>query len=368
MHYSSKTISLFNALNNEKILYCHWKSTDHLEASYLAKTDLDVLISFEDSESASSLAIQQGFIRMETVNYRGYPGVQDFIAFDAELNRWVHLHFHIQLMCGDRWVKSFRLPFEREILAKRVYCSKYDTYTIAPQDEFIICILRMVMKLKKPFQDKKVLKELDYLRNKVLDSKNVVLVGNTEYPENVLLLATNILNSSYQVSEHDHSEIKKYTNELRWMKYSEFILLNVARYTLRLGAEFLRRKLNIYKFGRRKIYKGGSAVLLKNFSKQEISQLNSIFAKQFNLETISYESILSNDFFKTKEYKRLYISVSKRNLVFLNLGLDKDDVTGTTSLENLLASRFNGLIIDRNELTDDPVFTAVHKTEERISK
>lgn len=38
---------------------------------------------------------------MKTSELRIYPGVQDYIAYDIELDKFIHLHLHYQLVLGD---------------------------------------------------------------------------------------------------------------------------------------------------------------------------------------------------------------------------------------------------------------------------
>src|SRR6056300_1298258 len=141
----------FQLLNAQNVVYCHWKSIDHLDDSYEAKTDLDVLVERHDSHLLESVARGIGFIECDTPNLRTYPGVRDLVCYDPLFDRFVHLHLHCQLVMGDRWTKAYRVPVEREILDRRVWCEEYDTYTVSPEDEFWMCVLRMAWKYKRPF-------------------------------------------------------------------------------------------------------------------------------------------------------------------------------------------------------------------------
>ena len=118
--YSKVVIGLFKIWDSDDVLYCHWKSSVHLEATFLTQTDIDVLVAKEDAKLAINKAEELGFVEVKSSHFRGYPGVRDFICYDEEYNRWVHLHFHTQLSAGDRWVKAYHLSFEKFILDNRV--------------------------------------------------------------------------------------------------------------------------------------------------------------------------------------------------------------------------------------------------------
>ena len=52
---------------NDNVLYCHWKSNEHLEDGLDGKTDLDVLVSAEDKEKGRDILNNLSFIRCNFV-------------------------------------------------------------------------------------------------------------------------------------------------------------------------------------------------------------------------------------------------------------------------------------------------------------
>ena len=112
---------LFARLHAEHIRYCHWKSNEHLRATMLGATDVDLLV---DRAAAQRLAA----ILTETTTFKrfvakpglGYPGIEDYVGFDEATGTLTHLHLHYQLTLGERFLKGHRLPWEELVLATRV--------------------------------------------------------------------------------------------------------------------------------------------------------------------------------------------------------------------------------------------------------
>ena len=46
---------------NERVVYCHFKSNEHLEKSVNGKTDFDLLIQKESASEFESLLLEKGF-------------------------------------------------------------------------------------------------------------------------------------------------------------------------------------------------------------------------------------------------------------------------------------------------------------------
>jgi NADH:ubiquinone oxidoreductase subunit K len=141
---------LFNVLNKDKILYCNWKSTDHLSASFCGDTDFDVLACRYHRAGLESVLNEIGFVEFNTTALRRYPGVVDYIGYCGDLKKMVHLHLHYQLVLGDRWVKAFRIPIESKILNRRTWSGDFNTWIISPEDELLMFLARMPLKLKHP--------------------------------------------------------------------------------------------------------------------------------------------------------------------------------------------------------------------------
>jgi thymidylate kinase len=139
---------LFTRLHAERITYCHWKSNEHLRASMLGLTDLDLLI---DQGSAARLPLvleEAGFKRFQAKPGRGYPGVEDYVGFDVESGRLSHLHIHYQLTLGARYLKGHRLPWEYVVLTSRRFDRENGVFVASPESEMLVLVARAALKIR----------------------------------------------------------------------------------------------------------------------------------------------------------------------------------------------------------------------------
>lgn len=139
---------LFGRLNAEEILYCHWKSNEHLAAAVSGATDLDVLV---DRRAAPQLLRVLGdldFKRCVAAADRMYPGIEDYLGLDAETGALVHLHLHHQLVLGEKRVKGYRLPWEDALLSGRRLDEEHNIYVTDPNLEMLLLIIRAALRLR----------------------------------------------------------------------------------------------------------------------------------------------------------------------------------------------------------------------------
>jgi len=138
---------LIRRLDAEAILYCHWKSNEHLKAAVCGDTDLDIL--FEEGRQARIVELlrQAGFARFRSVWFRRYPAIEDFIGIDPEKGKVVHVHAHFQLVLGETLVKSYRLPWEDELLRTRVWDEEHGIYRSNAVWEMLLLVIREAIKL-----------------------------------------------------------------------------------------------------------------------------------------------------------------------------------------------------------------------------
>lgn len=138
--------ALFVRLHAERIMYCHWKSNEHLRASMLGATDLDLLV---DPGSAARLPLlleEQGFKRFQAKPGRGYPGIEDYVGFDVESGQLSHLHIHYQLTLGARYLKGHRLPWEDILLGSRRFDRDCGVFVARPEAELLVLVARTALK------------------------------------------------------------------------------------------------------------------------------------------------------------------------------------------------------------------------------
>lgn len=168
---------LFRRLHEADIRYCHWKSNEHLDATFDGRTDVDVLFDRRAIVPLTRLLGEADFKRFVVKAGRGYPGIEDYVGFDHATGALTHLHVHYQLTLGEKFLKGHRLPWEERYLATRVWDPQYEIYVADPHLELTTLIVRAVMKLRwrdailetlgTPYVRGGMLRELHWLADRV---------------------------------------------------------------------------------------------------------------------------------------------------------------------------------------------------------
>jgi thymidylate kinase len=292
MNHSKAVTDLMHALHEMKIIYCHWKSTIHLKATYSGETDLDLLIARSDASSFRQLMFKQGYVRFDTASMRTYPGVEDYLKYDKILDRWIHVHAHYQLVLGDRWVKGYRLPWETKVLDNRIWDDVYLTYTISPEHEFIMFILRMHYKYRRPTKIRQIRAELMFLRSKIEKlerlSSNINALGLGDVEAKVLF---HWLKTEGQTKLLAQAFVRVIGGRFLRFNIKYFWYLRFLRYCYRIFVETNRRLLGREHFGRRRLVSGGLVVALVGMDgagkTSAIDRNKTFFARQMNVAKIS---------------------------------------------------------------------------------
>ena len=139
---------LLSGLHGAELAYCHWKSNEHLGAAVEGLTDLDVLVDRGRDSDLQRILAESGFKRFAAPPLRAYPAVEDYLGFDHDSGRLVHLHLHYQLTLGQRHLKGYRLPWESRLLATRVFDQGYGIYVADPAIELVLLLVRAALKLR----------------------------------------------------------------------------------------------------------------------------------------------------------------------------------------------------------------------------
>ena len=179
--------ALFDRLHAADIRYCHWKSNEHLLASFTGATDVDVLFDRRAIVPLTRLLGEVGFKRFVVKPGRGYPGIEDYLGYDVATGALTHLHVHYQLTLGEKFLKGHRLPWEERYLATRVRDPEFDIYVADPHLELVVLLIRAVMKLRvrdgfkealgTPYISGGMLREVAWLKARVNEQRLVGLGG-----------------------------------------------------------------------------------------------------------------------------------------------------------------------------------------------
>jgi hypothetical protein len=139
---------LFERLHAAGLPYCHWKSNEHLAASLVGATDLDVLVDRRAEQALAAVLSGLSFRRLRTAARTDYPGVESYMGLDATTGTLIHLHVHYQLTLGERYLKGYRLPWEHVLLATRVPDPASGIYVCEPHLELLLLVLRAALKVR----------------------------------------------------------------------------------------------------------------------------------------------------------------------------------------------------------------------------
>jgi hypothetical protein len=76
--------SLFRRLHAEGVVYCHWKSNEHLDASMVGATDFDLLVDRRDALAVAKIFTQMNIKPFVVAPFHQYPGVEDYVCCDPD--------------------------------------------------------------------------------------------------------------------------------------------------------------------------------------------------------------------------------------------------------------------------------------------
>ena len=174
------TSTLFHELEKECILHCHWKSNQHLKEALTGSTDIDLLVDKKRAGESKSVLLKLGFKRVISQPWCRYPGLEDWIGYDAESGRLAHIHLHYSLLMGRKFVKELHLPIENLVLESAIKSVEYGVFIADPNLEILLLIIRICQKtslnsilsglIKKSLLPDNILKEFYYLRDRINDA------------------------------------------------------------------------------------------------------------------------------------------------------------------------------------------------------
>jgi hypothetical protein len=139
---------LFRRFHAEGVVYCHWKSNEHLDASMVGETDFDLLVDRQDALAVAEIFSQMNVKRFVVAPFHQYPGVEDYLCVDRDTAKLIHLHVHYQLTVGERLLNGYRVPWEELVLSTRVLDERHEIYVADPHVELVLLVTRAALKLR----------------------------------------------------------------------------------------------------------------------------------------------------------------------------------------------------------------------------
>ena len=128
---------LFEELNRNSVNYVHFKSNAHLTLSVEGDTDFDILVDRMSSCAYEKSLLQLGFKRFNSQDFSRYPGVDDWLGFDPETGKLIHLHTHYQLVTGLSGFKNVVMPWSSIALTNSVIDTSTGIKIVCPEFELI---------------------------------------------------------------------------------------------------------------------------------------------------------------------------------------------------------------------------------------
>jgi thymidylate kinase len=226
---------LFDNVEREGIHYCLWKGSEHLGESLSGQGDLDLLVDQSQDARFESILGELGYKRFISQAWASYPGIEDWIGFDPDTGKLVHLHLYYKLMLGTRFVKEYHLPWENLILESAIKDSEYKVFIADPNLELILLCVQIGLNntlsdfgsfipgqrpLVKGFNEKYsfLMKRIDeYLINKFTQDMfgeqdgtqfaSTILQGNFQNREKLHQLKTLVNKSLYRYRMYDQMKV-----------------------------------------------------------------------------------------------------------------------------------------------------------------
>ena len=137
---------LFEALNESSVRYCNWKSSIRIPEGLQGRTDLDLLIDPRDTIAFREILHKHDLKLTRPAPGKDYPGIENYLGFDASTGRLFHLHVHYQLVLGEQFVKNYHLPIEDAFLDETIL--RHGLKAPRPEVEIIVLCLRALLKYR----------------------------------------------------------------------------------------------------------------------------------------------------------------------------------------------------------------------------
>ncbi len=134
---------LLEALFKAQVRFAHWKGNNHLPQSLEGQTDIELLIDPDYREKFEEVMKSLHFKKAISPKWDRYPKVEDWLGFDPETGKILHLHTHYALVTGIKYVKHLYLPWLSEFF-NQLRIDKRSGWPIPKAEmEIIILLIRI---------------------------------------------------------------------------------------------------------------------------------------------------------------------------------------------------------------------------------
>ena len=135
---------LCEELDREGVLYCQWKGHWKQQRWASGEGDIDLLVDSVDGDRFVSILCRVGFKQAMPPVERQIPGTSHYYGLDSEVDKFIHLHVHHQIIFGHHATMTYHLPLERPLLAS----SRPGKFfrTPAPEFELILFVISAIVR------------------------------------------------------------------------------------------------------------------------------------------------------------------------------------------------------------------------------
>jgi len=144
---------LIDALNDNNIPWVIYKGKYHYPDGFDGIGDADILIDESKINEAHCILHETGCIQVVTQTYLCRNGVEDWMGFDDNTGKLIHIHLHTKIVFGDSFLDQYRFKLDNRCLM----CNDVDTEGIHSQNVILESILIICMYARKSISMKKLL-------------------------------------------------------------------------------------------------------------------------------------------------------------------------------------------------------------------
>jgi len=285
---------VFDKFEQEKIIYCHWKSNERLAEFVNGEGDLDLLFYPEDEERVHRILLSAGAKKFEALPVGKYKNIKDYLAIDEATGKLVHFHVHFGLDIGEKNIKRYSLPWTADLLRNRKKHEGVDVYSSSYEHELLLLIIREILRrpphkiflLKNRIQIKQDIKnEFNWLIKRIEQNKLIKICDKLipELNNDLLSILENGITKEGIIKQR--KSIKNFRNHVK-TKSSIITELNLIKnYLIHFGNKALS-KLKIPVINKRICPTGG---VIASFIGSDgagksttINNINREFARKFD--------------------------------------------------------------------------------------
>ncbi|KAA9340711.1 hypothetical protein [Adhaeribacter soli] len=140
--------NLLLAFHKQGIRYCHWKGNEHVGASMIGDSDLDILFDINQKPALEALLADLGFKKFNVIRQKQMKDVVDYIGLDTPSGRIVHVHSYFRLTVGKLFLKSYQINLEEKFLNTRIYNEQFGIYCSEPTLELLLLCFSEALSLR----------------------------------------------------------------------------------------------------------------------------------------------------------------------------------------------------------------------------